>query len=345
MKSGLYRYQYFSIALLFCMANIFLPGILGRSAGKNVYPAFLPAYFLGLLLLLLYTAVFGRSSGGVCRIAKARLGDFPGKVVGIIYLLYFLLIGCELMSFYGLYVSGEDTVYLYLAPAALAVIFAGSRRTAELGRTAVIFVCVALLLAIPLGFSGFIAGDLSNLRGFTCADWGELGEVTRMLAAVESGQMIAVMTIAPSEERYRKDTILAAAIGNGIVLLIALTSLLIEGQSPLINKIPFFSYTAKGRLSQLRIAAEAVLFFCTVFRIAICLRAAVCTAAEVFSLSDERPLSPAFGTLLFAMSVGFSENIAAVAQYLLHLSSRISALPLVILPLILWIRREKEKNA
>ena len=345
MNSRLYRYQYLSMAGLFCLANLFLPGIVAETVGKSAYPAFLPGYLLGLGLVAIHGAAFGKSSGGICSVARKRLGKAVGGAVGAVYLVYFLLIGCELMSFYGLYVSGEDPAALYLAPAAIAVLLAGGKSTTVLGRAALIFVVFALGLAAALGFSGIAAGNAENLRGFVSADRRTLGQIALSLGVIGAGQLIAVMTISPEKVRGMKNSLVAAAVGNGVVLLIALTSLLIEGQTPLLNQVPFFSYEIRGKLSQLRIVAEAVLFFCAIFRITVCLRAAACTAAELFRLPDERPLAPALGVLMFAMSMGLSENIGAAAEYVLRYSPMISAFPLGILPLVLICFRRKEAAA
>ena len=342
MNIRLYRYQYLSMAGLFCVAGIFLPGILARTVGKHAYPAFLPAYLLGLGLVALHGAVFRGSRGGLCAIARARLGKVPGSAVGAVYLLYFLLIGCELLCFYGLYVSWEDPLWLYLAPAAVAVMMAGSKSTTVLGRAALLFGVFALGLAAALGISGVAAGDPENLRGFASADGKTIARLGVSLGVLGAGQLIALMTISPEKARGMKNSLAAAAVGNGIVLLIALVSLLIEGQTPLLNRVTFFSYEIRGKLSQLRIAAEAVLFFCAVFRVTVCLRAAACMAGELFSLPDERPLAPALGVLMFAMSAGLSENIGAVGEYLLRYSPVVSALPLGIFPLLLICARRKE---
>lgn len=344
MNTRLYPYQYVSMAGLFCLTNIFLPGMVARTAGKSFYPAFLPAFLIGILLILLYGRLLKNCRGGICTAARERLGKPLGSAVGAVYVLYFLFAGCELMSFYGLYASGEDTVFLYLAPFALAATFAGGKSTTILGRAALIFGVFALALAATLGVSGIFSGNWENLRFFSSAEPMELGKLSLALAATGWGQLLAVMTIAPAEDRKQKYSLIAAAVSNGIVLLIALTSLLIEGQTPLLNEVRFFSYAVEGKLSQLRVIAEAILFLCAVFRVSVCLRAAVHTAGELFSLPDERPLAPAFGALLFAMGVGFAENIGAAAEFVLLYSPCAAALPLLILPLLLLCFGRKKVN-
>lgn len=344
MKSRLYRDQYLAMVGMFCMANLFLPGMVAKLMGKAAFVAFVPGYFLGMLLILLHGAALRKSPGGICAAAKMRWGKYLGSVAGAVYLAYFLWIGGELMSYYGLYLSGEMGAAFYLVPIALAVIFAGGKSTTVLGRAALIFAVIALALAIPLGISGFIAGNVKNLYAFPPVDWREAGWLTLSLAALEAGQLIAIRAIAPAEKGTTKMTLIAAAIGNGAVLLIAFASILIEGQTPLLNDVAFFSYTVQGGVSQLRIIAEGVLFFCAVFRIAVCLRAAGCTARELFCLREERPIVAVLGGMMFALALCFAKNIADAAEFILWKTPYVSAIPLVLLPLLLWIFSKKKQR-
>jgi len=343
MKPKLYRYQYISMTALFCLSGIFLPGILERSRGTASYPAFLPALPIGILIVWLLTAAF-RGEGGFAAIAERRLGKLFGGVTAVVYILYFLLIAGELLCFYGLYISVGEAPIFYLAPISIAVMLAAEWGTTALGRTALIFAPLLLLFTLGLAATGIITGDFANFVPFTCLSWREIAEISLMIAALGMGQVAAVMAVSPAAVRTAKTTLPAVILPNILVLLIAAAAILIDGQTPLINRVKYFSPYASGDFSELKIVASFVLFFCTAFRLSVCLRAAAVTTAELMGRKEARYIIPAYAAVLLGLSTMLSGNIGVLAEYLLRYTPYVSALPLVILPLVLLVFRGKERR-
>lgn len=343
MRPKLYRYQYLSMTALFCLSGIFLPGIMKRTRGTAAYPAFLIALPVGMLILWLLSAALN-GEGGIAAIAKRRLGRIFGGIVSGIYIAYFLLIASELFCFYGLYLSAGEKPVFYLAPIALAVMISAEHGTTVLGRAALLFAPLMLLFAFGMGISGAVRGDFANFLPFAALSWGELAELSLSLAALGIGQAAAVMAISPAEHRTAKNTLLAALVPNLAVILIAAAAVLIDGQTPLINRVAYFSPAASGDFAELKIVAAFVLFFCTAFRLSVCLRAAAVTTAELMEVREARRFVPPYAAVLLAGAVMLAGNIGALAEYLLRYTPYISALPLVILPILLLIFRRKERK-
>ena len=166
-----------------------------------------------------------------------------------------------------------------------------------------------------------------------------------VIAVVGTGQIAAVMAIAPAEVRDAKATLAAAVLPNIAVMLIAAAAVFLDGQTPLINDVKYFSPYASGDFSELKIIAEFVLFLCAVFRMSVCLRAAVVTTEELAGRREMRLLLPIYAAVLFALGMGLSGNIGVFAEYLLRYTPVIGVLPLVILPTLLLAFRGKERKA
>ena len=196
-----------------------------------------------------------------------------------------------------------------------------------------------LLFAFGMGISGAVRGDFANFLPFTVLSWGEIAEISLSLAALSMGQAVAVMAISPAEHRKARPTVLAALVTNLAVILIAAAAVLIDGQTPLINRVAYFSPSASGDFAELRIAASFVLFFCTAFRLSVCLRAAAVTTAELVNIRKTQRLIPPYAAILLAGALLLAGNIGDLAEYLMRYTPYISALPLVILPLALLISR------
>ena len=341
MKPKLYRYQYFSMIVLYCLSGIFLPGILERSRGIASYPAFLAAPFIGVgLLLLLICALKGE--GGIAAIARRRLGKVVGGAVSIIYIAYFLLTAGELFCFYGLYLSAGEEPLFYFIPIALTAMLAAGYGTTALGRTALIFAPLMLIFAFGLSASGFAKGNFENFLAFAVLSWEEIGMIALVLAVLSMGQVIAVMAISPAQCRTAKLTLSAALLPNIAVIGIAAAAIMLDGQTPLINDVKYFPQKASGDFSELKMIAEFVLFFCAAFRISVCLRAAAVTAAELANVQSARRFIFSFALGLLGIARMLSQNIGEFAEYLLRYTPVIGALPLVILPLLLIIFRRRE---
>lgn len=343
MKPKLYRYQYFCMVVLYCLSGIFLPGILERSRGTASYPAFLAAP-IGLLPILLLTAAL-KGEGGISAIAKRRLGKLAGGAVSLVYIAYFLLCAGELLCFYGLYLSAGEAPLFYLVPITLTVTLAAACGTTALGRTAVIFAPLMLIFALGLGASGVIRGDFRNFLPFAVLSWEELGRIALMLGILSIGQVAAVIAIAPADCRTAGLTTAAALIPNLAVTGIAAAAVLLDGQTPLLNDVLYFSQTASGDFTELKVIAAFVLFFCAAFRMSVCLRAAAAATAELANAGSARRFVFAYAPGILAIALILPQNLGSFAEYLLRYAPVSAALPLVILPLVLLAFRRRENPA
>ena len=335
----LYGYQYVFMVMLFCLSNIFLPGIVESGAGTGAFSGFLFAIPIGLLLIFLYCRLFSRKNAGLCSVAERAFGKGLGKAVCAVYALYFLFVTAELLSFYGMYAVDNITENIkpvfFVAPAVLVAAFTAAKSTAVVGRTSVVVGAVMLTAAAVFSVASIFSGNVKNLSPLVSAPLPTLVKVTLSLTSLEFGQLIAVVSLSSAQEgkKLAKKTLLSSLVGNGIVILTALALVLIKGQSATINDV---AYAAGGsgelNLGGLKVLAAAVFFFSAIFRVSVCLRAATCCIKDVFGVRDERPLALPAGTVLLGLSLVFCENISASVEFMLKYAWVIGLLPQLIIP-------------
>ena len=105
---------------------------------------------------------------------------------------------------------------------------------------------------------------------------------------------------------------------NTAILCRSIASVLLDGQTPLINNVKYFSQEASGDFTELKVIAEFVLFFCAAFRMSVCLRAAAVTAAELTEEKSARRFLLPFAVAVLITARVLSQNIGEFAEYLLR---------------------------
>ncbi len=322
-KPKLYYYQYCFTVALFCAAGIFLPGIVRNTAGTGAFCSFALALLPGMLILAMTAFVFRNGKGPLDAYAFC-FGRAVSRVVCVINSVYFIYIAAELMAFYALYAayaSQMSSPVLFLLPVMLGVCFAAAKRSASIGRMAVII--GGMMLAVSAFFLVFsvFGGRPENLFPVVSVPADTLFTVTFSLAALEFAQLSAVLCLSGAlrdRKKLIKSTLLSALAGNAAVLIVAFMSVYLNGQTTMINRVGYSpGYTAGGGLGGLKILAAAALFFSAVFRAAVCLRAAGICAGEALGIKKRRTLIYPMGAAVFAVSALLMTGIAGLSEFVI----------------------------
>lgn len=350
-EQKLYNYQYCFIAGLFCAAGIFLPGIVRNTAGTGAYAAFALAMLPGAALAAVTAAVFKNGKGPLNAYAFS-FGKNAARAVCVLNAVYFIYIAAELMAFCALYAahaSQIDSPLLFLLPVMLGVCFASAKRTASIGRLAVII--GGLMLAVSVFFLIFavLGGRPENLFPIVSVSSDTLVTVSLSLSAVEFAQLAAVLCLSGAlkdRKKLVKSTLLSSLAGNAAVLVTAFASVYIGGQTTMINRAGYSpGYAAGSNMGGLKILAAAALFFAAVFRAAVCLRASAVCTGEAFGIKKRRSLIYPMGAAVFLIAALLMTGVAGLAEFLVKYAW-IAAVPTgAVIPVIAFISAEIKKRA
>lgn len=360
-ETGLYRYQYAFIIILFCLSNMSMIGMLRRTVGTGAFSAFLFALPLGLLINVIGAALFSKNSGmTLYEINKASFGRIGGRCINLLYALYFLLISAVTLNFYGLFtidsIINRLSLYAFLAPVIITVIYSARKSEHVLGRFSVI---AGTLMLIFIGVSSVIeiaSSSPETLFPLFNSDPKNIVAATLCLATWEYGQLFSAITFSPklkNEKGLIKATVISSVIGNGLILFFAIGAVFTDGQTTYLNGGAYYGIprdssfsAAAGSLSVLAIAAY---FFSTVFRLTVNLRASISVLKDTLSLKEEKHLALPAGVLVLALSLLLSVDSSAVGNYILFSGPYAclifqAALPLLAL-IITLIKRKRGINA
>lgn len=355
----LYKYQYAFLLILSCLCNLFMVSVLEGQAGTGAWTAYLFSLPIGLALNALAAFLFSRNPGcSLHEINTAAFGSIGGKIVSLIYVLYFFLITCILLNYYGLYTV--DTVLhqvklgLFIAPIVFAVVYVARKGIEVIGRAGVILGVVLLAGCLGSAITELVSGNLENLFPLISASPRQLLYATFALSAIQFGELFAILTFIPdlvTRKRVVRTTLWSVLIGNGVVVLFAIGSVMVMGQTTYMNFAGFYrvirSSDFAGILNSMKILVVAVYFFAAVFRLTVNLRAICKCLKDIFLLPASKHLALPVGALMIGFSQVISYSSTIIGQFLFYYYPYLATVPQLFLPLltliVLEIKRRRVK--
>lgn len=225
-----------SVWLLFiiitALVALQVPGLIVFRAGRDVWLSVVGAWFLDIMLALVYAYMGLRFPGeNPVQYSMTILGKTFGRIVGLLFILFFLTVACALMSGLAMYVANvflpKTPVEVILISAFIVIAFIVRKgieviaRIGEiLGPFHLLSMIVLLLLALPLVNMGqlkpqFDQGVLPFLRGVPLV-------LVHIGICISMGWYIAVCN-RPENGFLAK--FIAAALGSSVLCLFSVFSI------------------------------------------------------------------------------------------------------------------------
>ncbi|PEJ58488.1 spore gernimation protein [Bacillus sp. AFS002410] len=364
-KLSIGAYQFFSIIFLFEMGSATLVG-LAAGAMQDAWISVLIALGSGCLIFCIYIKLFEMYPEiPFTKYIQSILGKFTGKILAMIYILYFIYIGARVLrDFEELLVitlynaSSLISIGILLMFLVMYAIFKGFEvfgRACEL-----LFVLTIIITTTIIGFE-MIAGliKIDNLRPVLEVGWKKILMETYPLAVTfPFGEMVVFTMLLPNLKKpdYAWKIGIPGLIFVGLVLtLITMLNICVLGA----NTLQRATYPILTSVSYINIAdfiqrLDSVLVVIMVIggfiKIAVFFFCAVIGAGDLFKIKKADTLTYPIALIMLVCSVWMAPDYLEhykegldIVPYFLHIPLQI-LIPLVLLVIALIQNKAKTKE-
>jgi spore germination protein KB len=309
-------------------AIAFVPEIIANEAGHDAWlAAFIGSHF-GLVTLVIVTWLGGKHPGQtIFQYAETVLGKYPGKLVGLAYVCFFLHMASVVVRKFGEYLT---TSYMILTPlsvfnisliglAALAVIM-GLEVIARMNEFIILLFVSFLLLIIalpignwePVNLLPFLAnGIMPVLHG-------------AIVPASSHGEIVAMAVILPFITRPGRTFIsgATAVICSGIILTLSVIgTLAVFGPELTASfRFPLHQLIRSINIGRILTRFEVVVMVAWVagvfIKTALLYYCAALGLGQVFGLREYRTVVLPLGIFMAALSIFLFENVVELVSFL-----------------------------
>lgn len=346
MNKKLHTYQYVFLLFLNCLGSLFLLGILQRSQGVASWVAILCCIPFGVLLNLLGLWFFSRNRElTLYEINVNAFGTIGGKIVTVLYALYFFMTSCVVLNYYGVFtvdlILRDTDLIFFLAPSFLAIAYALRKGLLTIGRIGAFFGTILLVLSVLALFTEWRISDIRNLFPVNIKD--KTGFLMAVVAFtyVQFGELFAVFSMineADSRMRIFKVNLLSILLGNGLIVLFAIADVLALGQTMQLQYAAFYRVIRiidwGEFMNRIEVLVVSAYFLATIFRVLINLHVVCKSLAQTFGMETEKPLA----LPVCACAMGFTNMLSGttffIIQYIIAVYPYVCTVPFIILPLL-----------
>lgn len=288
----------------------------GNTAGNDSWITLAAALGLSLLLAWLYSAILCMYPGkGLFDILSAVFGNLGGKIFSIVYVVYTLFLGAEVMRILNEFIqlvnlgqTPQLAILLFMVPLIVWQVRSGFRNIANCAKFLFPLLSSFILLTFLLGTKFMNPENLQPVLGSSPAllAQGAFGDLMIPLGEIVLA-MVPFGEIDPQEKPF---PILAKGLlmGGGILGVATLRNVLILGSR--VNRMyPFSSYDAVNVISvgdfitSIAVLIGINLALAGVVKVSLCVYAASLGTAKVMGLKNG--LQPAAPCCLLVAAIGF----------------------------------------
>lgn len=326
-KISLAQTVYLLVILVSATAVIFLPAITAQAAGRDAWMSPLLATLPGIYLALVLTAIGARLPGRtLIEYLQDILGAWPGRVVGVLYILFFLHTNGMIIREFGELMSAmvmpRTPQIVFHALLLFLCAWAVRGGLEVLARTSEIIFPLVLFL-----FTAAVLLTAKDMKFFNLLPLLENGIKPVILASLDPvgwrGEIILLGMFLPYLAKPReggRGGILAVIIIGLILAADSIANTAVFGPAVARMTFPTFSLVRQVSVGNFLERIDSVLVAIWVMgmygKIALFYYATALGTAQLAKLGDYRPVVTPLGVILAALSVGAAENSMEVVDYI-----------------------------
>lgn len=320
---------YLLINLVGATSFVFLPAITAQIAGRDSWltplVATLPGIYLALVLSALGKKFPGRT---IIQYLQAVLGSWPGRIVGVLYIFFFLHTNGVIVREFGelLVTLALPRTPLMVFHILLLLLCAWTVRGGLEVLARIMELTVPGIIVLFLVTGALNAGDFefANLLPFL-----EHGASPVILASLDPigwrGEIILLAMFLPYLARPGEGgrcAIIAVIVIGLILIADAVTNISVFGSTVARMTFPTYSLFRQISIANILERLESLLIAINVIgmygKVALFYYATVLGAAQLANLKDYRPLVLPVGVILAALSMGVAANSQEVVGYIVE---------------------------
>ena len=368
-KAKVSAIQLFALMFLFEMGTALVVSY-GIGAKRDAWLAILLASGAGIVLFFIHYSLFRQYPNlPLTGYARKIFGKYPGWIIGLLYILYFLYIAARNLREFGdiLLTSTlpETPLLAILILFVLAICYVLSLGIEVLARTAEIFIIVLVFIGFIGNLLVFLSGnlDIRNLQPFLENGWKPiLTTVFPLSISFPFGEMIVFTMLLPYLNRPEsvKKVWLSALISSGFALswTTSLDIAVLGVEQVERSTFPLLSTIGKVNLMEFLQRLDAIvvltLLITVFFKASIFFYSAVIGIVDLFKLKNHQQVVFPVGVILIFLSMVIASDFAehmeeglVITGYYLHIPF------LMIIPLLMLVvslirnrfQKAKDKNS
>jgi spore germination protein KB len=338
----------------------------GIGAKKDAWLTILLGLGGGIVLFFIHYSLFRQYPNlPLTGYARKIFGKYPGWIIGLLYVLYFLYIAARnLREFGDLLLSSTMSATPLLAInilMVLAICYVLYLGIEVVGRTAEVFIVILLLFGVAGNFLVFVSGniDIHNLQPFLENGWKPILKAAfPLIISFPFGEMIVFTMLLPYLNRPGsvKKVWLSALISSGVILsyTASLNIAVLSMEEVERSTFPLLSTIGKVNLMEFLQRLDAIVVFTFLitmfFKIAIFFYAAVIGMVDLFKLKNHQQMVLPVGVILIYLSTVIASDFAehmeeglVITGYYLHIPF-LMIIPLFMLFVSIIRKRFKKKS-
>lgn len=337
------------ITMILATVILFVPGITAKHARQDAWISIVLATGAGLLVARLVTTIGLRfPDKNLFEYAGDILGRWPGKLVGLLYVWWFLHLNAEVIREYGSFIVAAfmpDTPIIVFHLVVVVIAAYAIRNGLEVfTRANEIF--LPLILGSIITLIMLATKDMDFHRLLPVAETGAVDVVKgAMVPLAWFGEIVTIAVVTPYLNKPREAHRVAAVavlVSGAFFLMIVLGILAIYGPNvteawmfPTLNGVRIISIA--NFLERLEAVIMVIWVTGSFVKIAIFYWGVVLGVAQVLELKDYRPLVLPVGAVLVAMSILLHPSILDLLDFLGRLWPSYAPVFEVGIPLLLLI--------
>ncbi|KPD00683.1 Spore germination protein YndE [Geobacillus sp. BCO2] len=299
---------------------------LGVSAKQDVWIAILLGLALGLLVFSVYGRLFRCYPdqplvGYIQHIVGAPLG----KLLGIVYVTYFLYIAARVLRDFGelllTFAYPETPLFVLNAIMALVVMYGAYKGLEVLARTGELFLAMLYVMALAGFVLVFVSGvmDLSQLEPVLEEGWGRVWKtVFTETLYVPFGEMIVFTMLFPyvnNPAKVSRAAVIGMALtGLNLAVIAAINMIVLGPDGASRSSFPLLDTIRRIQVAhffeRLDVLFMIALIIGGFFKISIFFYAGVVGAAHLFGISKHQRIVYPLGLLVLLLSIAIASNYA-----------------------------------
>ncbi|ASS99563.1 MULTISPECIES: GerAB/ArcD/ProY family transporter [Geobacillus] len=327
---------------------------LGVSAKQDVWIAILLGLALGLLVFSVYGRLFRCYPdqplvGYIQHIVGAPLG----KLLGIVYVTYFLYIAARVLRDFGelllTFAYPETPLFVLNAIMALVVMYGAYKGLEVLARTGELFLAMLYVMALAGFVLVFVSGvmDLSQLEPVLEEGWGRVWKtVFTETLYVPFGEMIVFTMLFPyvnNPAKVSRAAVIGMALtGLNLAVIAAINMIVLGPDGASRSSFPLLDTIRRIQVAhffeRLDVLFMIALIIGGFFKISIFFYAGVVGAAHLFGISKHQRIVYPLGLLVLLLSIAIASNYAEHIYEGLKIVTFYLHIPLqIIIPVLLLV--------
>jgi len=327
------------------LTSAFISGI----TKQNTWIVWLIGFVIILFMLFIYTSLnnkFPRKS--LIEINDLVYGHFLGKIISILYIMYFLYIVAAnfrfIADFFSIYLFPQTDIAIFIIGVLIVSMYALKKGLEVIARSAIVIAILAVIVDITITILTLEYFRITNFLPVFQINLKEFVQGINLMVAIPIGEIIVFLMIFPcvnDVNQVKKSAFLGCIIGNIFFLMIILRNISVLGNIEAIHVLPSYQVAriinVGDIITRMEVLIAIILLFDEFLKICIFYYATAVSTAQIFKLKDYKILVIPIGIISVVFSISMFNSAVEHLYYASSIYPIYTLLFIIIFPVLSFI--------